>query len=63
MVREEVKQMDFNVDGINWKEMARYLAMCSEPWQQRQWGVREMIPDRRYTKGPTLGISGEGVGR
>ena len=52
--------MEFNVDGISWKEMARYLAMSSEPWKQKLWGAREMIPDTRFTKGPSPGITGAG---
>ena len=60
VVREEVAKMDFNMDGFNWKEMARYLAMTSEGWQWRQWCVRDLIPWRRYSKGPSPGITGSG---
>ena len=38
IVREEVAAMDFSMEGFNWKEMARYIAMVAEPWQWRQWG-------------------------
>ena len=32
VVREETLKSDLEVDG-NWQEMARCLAMCSDPWE------------------------------
>ena len=60
VVREEVTNMDFNMDQFNWQEMARYLALTSDPFQHKRWGVKDLIPDRRFTKGRSPGITGEG---
>ena len=35
VVREETLKSNLEVDG-NWQEMARYLAMTSNPWEHKQ---------------------------
>ena len=62
-VRQEVLQSKIQFEGLNPKEMARYLAVTSDPWEQKAWGVRSLIPTRRYTKGVTPTItSSEALG-
>ena len=36
VVRDMFMEADINVEGCNWKEMARYLAMTSDPWE---WAI------------------------
>ena len=60
VVREEVAKLQFNMNQFNWKELSRYLAMTTDYFQWRRWGVAEMIPTRRYTKGKRPGVTGEG---
>ena len=59
-MKEELIELDFTVTNENWREMARYLAMTNVPWQWRQWGVRHLIPGRRYSRGPKPGVTGTG---
>ena len=58
IVREETLKSNLEVDG-NWQEMARYLAMTSDPWEHKQWKVDQFIPWRAHSKGPTPSITGK----
>ena len=57
MVREEVIKSPMEVEEFNWQEMARYLALTSDPWQHTAWKVKKFIPTRRYVKGPVPGVT------
>ena len=39
VVRKEVLNSDMQVDNCNLQEMARYLAMTSDPFEHKQWKV------------------------
>ena len=59
VVREEVIKSEVVVEGTNWREMARYLAITSDPWEWSKWGVRPFIPTKIHNVGPDPGITGK----
>ncbi|MCP3678952.1 MAG: hypothetical protein GY782_01110, partial [Gammaproteobacteria bacterium] len=59
VVREECIRSDMEVDNTNWQEMARYIAMTSDPWEWKQWQVAQFIPKRAFTRGHAPGITGK----
>ena len=46
-------------EGVNTQEMGRYVAMTSDPWEWKRWGVTQFIPKRTRNKGPEPGITGK----
>ena len=58
-MREETIRSSMKFEGVNHREMSRYLAMTSDPWEWRRWGVYQFIPWRRYSKGETPGVTGK----
>ena len=59
VVREETMKANINLEGMSWREMARYLALTTDPWQQKAWNVAKYIPTRKNSKGGRPGIHGK----
>ena len=59
VVRKEILRTNYHVEGTNWQEMARYLAMTSSPGEWSRWKVKKMIPSRISNTGVTSGITGK----
>ena len=58
IVRKETVKSDLDFEGTNVREMGRYLAMTSDPWEWRKWGVSPFIPWRTSKSGRTPGVTG-----
>ena len=60
-VFEEVVRSRVQVEGLSWKESARYVKINSEPWEAQRFRVSHLLPRRRYTRGPAPGMTSSDV--
>ena len=58
IVREAAIKTDLKTEGINYKEMARYVAMEAEEFDVNALKLGRIIPKRRYRKGCKPGVTG-----
>ena len=47
IVRQEILRSDVKVEGLNWKELGRYVRMTCPPAKWRKWGIRRLLPRRK----------------
>ena len=59
LVKEAYMKSSLEVEGINYKETARYIAMEYDRFEIRQMGLERLIPSRRYIKGAKPGVTGK----
>ena len=59
LVRDALVKSSVEIEGINYKEAARYIAMGYDQFEIRQMGIQRLIPRRRYTKGTRPGVTGK----
>ena len=52
---------DLRYLNLNPKELAKYIAMCSESRDWRRCKVQHLIPERKFSRGPRPGVGGGGV--
>ena len=57
VVRKEILRLNYNVEGLNWQEIGRYLRMTNSPALWSYWKVRKLIPKRVSKEGVTPGIT------
>ena len=58
-VRKEVTESRVKWEGVNWGEVGKYVTLNTNKGERRQMGVDELVPTRRFSKGPTPQITGE----
>ena len=58
MVRSEVMLSSINVEGVNWRELARYARMTCPPSTWSRWRIRKFLPRRAKKNGVEPGITG-----
>ena len=58
-VREEVENSKVEFDNVNWEEATTYIAINNNRYEARKMKVDDLIPVRRYKKGPKPTIRGE----
>ena len=56
IVASEYLRSGLEVEGLDWQEMAVYVAINSSEQQQVKWGVRQFIPKKASNQGiyPTM---------
>ena len=59
IVRDAYLQSDLVVEGVNYKETARYVAMGYDPYEVRSMGLERIVPKRRFRKGTKPGVTGK----
>ena len=59
-IRLEVVESEAKFEGVNYFEAGKYIAINTQPWEARKMGVENLIPRRRYNRGPKPKITGEG---
>ena len=57
-VRKEIICSSVEFMDLEWKEMARYLALTSDDFQHKSWGVDHLVPRRRFNHRSMPGITG-----
>ena len=56
-IMEEFIETEMQTEGIDWKELATYLAMNLDQDQINKLGLARVCPTRRYSRGPRPGIT------
>ena len=59
LVRDAFMKSNLNIDGVNYKEAARYVAMRYDPFEVRKMALERIIPKRKYRKGTKPGVTGK----
>ena len=57
-VRDAAMESKLQVEGMDYKEMARYVVMGYEPWEVFEMKLGRIVPHRRYKKGTKPGVTG-----
>ena len=60
VIKEVILKSKMKWEGINYKEAARYCAMCYDQFEMRANGLDRIAPWRRYRKGCKPGVTGSG---
>ena len=56
---DQLLKSDLVVEGINYKQLAKYVAVNWSPGRVKIEGLDKITPRRRYTRGPKPQISGK----
>ena len=59
LVRDEAKRTKLKVKGLNYMEVARYVAMGYQPWEVKALGLHNIVPYRRYNHGSRPNVTGK----
>ena len=59
VVRDAALKTKLRVEGMNWQEVARYVAMGYDPFEKRALGLERILPKRRFHKGAKPGVTGK----
>ena len=59
LVKEAYMKKSLEVEGINYKEAARYIAMEYDRFDIRHMGLERLIPRIMYNKGTKHGVTGK----
>ena len=58
LIRNEVMETDLKFEGLNYKEMSRYVAMEMDPFDIRYLKLEKIVPVRRFHRGSRPGVTG-----
>ena len=59
LVRDAYLESDLTIEGVNYKEAARYVAMKYDAYEVRKLGLERIIPKRRFKHGTKPGVTGK----
>ena len=59
LVAKATRESDIKFEGINYKEVARYVRFGMEDFEIRANGLEKIVPKRRFKPGVTPGITGK----
>ena len=60
-VREAILQSEVSFEGIDFKELAKYIAINASEYEVAQSGLRRVVPVRAKRRGAKPGMKGAGV--
>ena len=60
LARDAYLKSNLKIDGINYKEAARYVAIGYDLFEIRKMGLERVVPKRRYKNGGKPGLTGNG---
>ena len=61
VVGRVVRTTTLKFKNIDYREVDRYISICSQPWQRHKWKVNKICPWRRYNKNKPPGITNKHV--